>query len=192
MQKENFSPLDSLKVIQSMIDKTKEGISDKSFYFLMWGWLTVTACLLQYYLLVVVKYEHHYQAWLLILLGIAASIIYGIKEKKKETVKTYASESMSALWTGIGLSFMGLSFILSRIGWQYSFPFYILLYGIGTFSSGSILKFKPLQAGGIACFVLAAAATYASYQNQILLTAAAVLVSYLIPGYLLKYRFEKK
>ena len=183
MQPENFSPQDSLRVIQSMIDKAREGISDKSFYFLMWGWLTVIACLLQYYLLVVIKYEHHYLAWLLILIGIITSIVYGIKEKKKEKVKTYVSESMSALWTAVGVSFGVLSFILSKIGWQYGFPFYILLYGIGTLNSGSILKFKPLQAGGIACFALAVVAAYLSYQNQILLTAAAILVSYLIPGY---------
>jgi hypothetical protein len=192
MQQEDFSPQDSLRLIQSMIAKTKEGISDRSFYFLMWGWLTVIACLLQYYLLVVIKYERHYLAWLILLIGVIISIIYGIQQKKKERIKTYLNESMAALWMGIGISFMPLSIVLAKIGWQYAFPFYILLYGIGTFCSGGIIKFKPLQWGGIACFGLAIAAAYASYQAQILLTAAAIIVSYLIPGYLLKYKFQKK
>ena len=192
MQQENFSPQDSLRMIQSMIDKTKEGISDRSFYFLIWGWLTFSACLLQYYLLVVVKSEYHSLAWLLMLLGVIISIVYAMKQNKKEAVKTYVNESMGALWTAIGISFGVLSFISTKIGWQYAFPFFILLYGIGTLCSGYILKFKPLQAGGIACYVLAAVATYLSYQDQILVTAAAILLSYLIPGYLLKYRFQKK
>ena len=192
MQEENFSPQDSLRVIQSMIDKAKEGISDRSFYFLLWGWLTVSACLLQYYLLVVIKSEYHAMAWLLMMGGVIITIGYAMKQKKKEAVKTYVSESMGAVWTSIGISFGVLSLILSKIGWQYAFPFYILLYGIGTLSSGYILKFKPLRAGGTACFVLAAVAGYLSYQDQILLTAAAIMVSYLIPGYLLKSKFQKK
>ncbi len=192
MQQEEFSPQESLRLIQSMIEKTKEGIGDRSFYFLMWGWLTVTACLLQYFLLVVIQYPYHYRAWLLILVGVIASIIYSIRQKKKEAVRTYVNDSVAALWMGVGISFLPLSFVLSRVGWEYAFPFYILLYGIGTFSSGGILKFKPLQWGGIACFGLAIAAVYVSYQNQILLTAAAIIASYLIPGYLLKYKFQKK
>ena len=80
---------------------------------------------------------------------------------------------------------------MGKIGWQYSFPFYILMYAIGTFVSGGILKFKPLQWGGTACWVLAVIATYVTYESQILLTAAAILVSYLIPGYLLRSKFNK-
>jgi hypothetical protein len=34
MQEENFSPEESLLVIQSMMDKTKASLADKSFYFL--------------------------------------------------------------------------------------------------------------------------------------------------------------
>ena len=97
MQEEKFSPQDGLRIIQTMIDKTKEGLSDKSFYFLMWGWLAFIACLLQYFLMVVIRYQHHYLAWLLIMIGIVYSIIYNIRENRKIKVKTYTSESMSAL-----------------------------------------------------------------------------------------------
>jgi len=39
MQEENLSPEQSLKLIQSMINKTKQDMSDNGIYFLVWGWL---------------------------------------------------------------------------------------------------------------------------------------------------------
>jgi hypothetical protein len=95
---------------------------------------------------------------------------------------------MGMLWSGLSISFVVLCFILANIGWQHAFPIYILFYATGTFISGGILQFKPLQAGGIICWLLAVVATFATYQNQILLTAVAILVSYLVPGYLLRYK----
>jgi hypothetical protein len=191
MQQDNFSPQDSLRLIQSMIDKTKAGFSDRSFYFLLWGWLTVISCLLQYFLMEVIGYERHYQAWMLMMVGVIPSIIYSSRQKKKEPVKSYVNESMGVLWTGIGISYGVLSFIISRIGWEYAFPFFILLYGIGTFCSGGIIQFRPLRWGGAVCFVLAIVASFVNYEYQILITAVSVIVSYLIPGYLLKFKFQK-
>jgi len=40
---ENFSPEESLQFIQTMIDKAKDSVADKSFYFLLWGWLVFIA-----------------------------------------------------------------------------------------------------------------------------------------------------
>jgi Flp pilus assembly protein TadB len=186
MNNENLSAQESLQVIQSMIDKTKTNLGDNSIYFLLWGWLVFIACILQYILMVHVQYPKHYYAWMILFIGIIFSIIYSLKYRRKRGVKTYVGSSMSTLWTGLTISFMALPFILSKIGWNYAFPVYILFYATGTFISGGLLQFKPLQMGGIVCWILAVAATFVSYQNQILLSALAILVSYLIPGYLLK------
>lgn len=186
MKEEVFSPKDSLLVIQAMIDKTKAQLSDNSIYFLLWGWIVFIGCLLQYFLLVFIKSSYHYYAWLIIIPGILFSTLYGIKNKKKVKVKTYVGDSMGLLWKGMSISFMALVFIFPNIGWQHAFPIYILFYATGTFISGGILQFKPLQVGGIICWILAVASTFVSYQNQILFTALAILASYLVPGYLLK------
>lgn len=192
MANENFSPAQSLSIIQSMIDKTKEDLGGNSIYFLLWGWLVFIGCLLQYFLMVIVKYPQHYQAWFIIVIGVVFSIVYSAKGNSKQRVKTYIGESMSALWMGLSIGFTALIFIMTKVGWQYAFPFYILFYGVGTFISGGLLKFKPLQWGGGACFLLSVLATHVSYPNQILMTALAIMISYLIPGYLLKNNYSKK
>jgi hypothetical protein len=44
MAEEKFSPEQSLQLIQSMISKTKQDLSENGIYFLVWGWLTFIAC----------------------------------------------------------------------------------------------------------------------------------------------------
>lgn len=44
MTVQQFSPDESLQVIRNMIEKTREGISDGSKYFLVWGWGVFIGC----------------------------------------------------------------------------------------------------------------------------------------------------
>lgn len=189
MKEENFSPEQSLQLIQSMISKTKQDMSDNSIYFLVWGWITFIACTGQFVLKHIVKYDQHYQVWWLIVVGIAFSIWYGIKEGKRQKVKTYVDDSIKYLWMGMGISYFVLSIILTKVGWDSAvFPFFIMMYGLGTFVSGSILQFRPLVIGGIIAWALAIGTVYVEYDYQMLFGAAAILVSYIIPAYMLRSR----
>jgi hypothetical protein len=189
MADENFSPEQSLQVIQSMINKTKQDMSDDGIYFLVWGWITFIGCTGQFLLKHIVKYEQHYHVWWLVVVGIVFSIWNGIKEGRKQRVKTYVGEAMKYLWIGIGVSYFVLSMILTKIGWDSPvFPFFILLYGLGTFISGSFIKFRPLIIGGTIAWALAIGAVYVEYDYQMLFGAAAILISYIIPAYMLRAR----
>jgi hypothetical protein len=183
----NFSPQESLQLIQSMINKTKGNMGKNRFYFLFWGWYVFVAILAQFILKVVLRYEHHYLVWWGVLPAVIITIVYSSKQNKLRGVRTYIDESMNSLWTGIGISFFVLSLIIgaSKQGWLYSYPFFILFYGLGTFISGRILKFTPLVVGGIINWVLAGVAPFVAYDYQMLLASAAILTSYIIPGHLL-------
>ncbi len=187
MADEKFSPEQSLRLIQSMIDKTKQGISDKSIHYLVWGWLTLIACTGQFILKHIYEYPKHYYVWWLIVPGVIFSIYNGMREGKKTKVTTYIGDSMKYLWIGMGITYFVLSMILSKTGWgTMVFPFYIMLYGLGTFVSGSIIKFRPLVIGGIIAFGLAVGAAYVEYDYQMLFGAAAIFISYIIPAYMLR------
>jgi hypothetical protein len=184
---EKFSPQDSLLLIQAMIDKTKVDLGENRIYFLFWGWLSFVAILGQFFLKVVVQYKHHYLVWLMMVPAVIITVIYSLRQHKKKQKKTYIGDSMSNLWTGVGVSFFVLSCIITmqKEGWNYSYPFFILLYGLGTFVSGKILQFRPLIIGGIFNWLLAIAASFVSFDYQLLFAAAALLTSYIIPGHLL-------
>lgn len=185
---ENFSPQQSLQLIQTMIVKTKAKLSQNSIYFLLWGWVTFLAILGQFLLKVVFQYKHHYLVWLITIPAVILSLVYTARTHKKHTVRTYVGESMSSVWTGIGISFFVLSIIItnSNGGWINAWPFFILLYGLGTFVSGKILKFTPLVVGGIFNWILAVVCIYVEFDYQLLMAAAAILTSYIIPGHLLR------
>lgn len=184
---ENFSPQESIQLIQSMIHKTRSNLGENRVYFLLWGWVTFAAILSQFILKVVFRYERHYLVWLITIPTVIVTIAYTAKRGSQRKMKTYIGESMSYLWTGIGISFFILSFIISnsKEGWLNAWPFFILLYGTGTFISGSILKFAPLVIGGIFSWLLALASVFVSFDYQLLIAATAILTSYIIPGHLL-------
>lgn len=185
---ENFSPQQSLQLIQSMISKTKSDLGENRFYFLLWGWITFVAILAQFTLKVLVHYERHYLVWLITIPALVITIFYKGGKKKRPAVKTYVGESMSNLWTGIGISFFVLSFIVtnSERGWASAWPLFILFYGMGTFVSGRFLQFTPLIIGGIINWALAIITIFVHFDYQLLIAAGAILSSYIIPGHLLK------
>jgi hypothetical protein len=147
--------------------------------------------LMQYYLKIIVHYPHHYYAWFIILVGILGSVYFGIQKDRTTLVKTYISESIEQLWMGIGITFFALAFIFGKIGYENSFTFYILLYGIGCFVTGRLIKFSPLVWGGIGAWFLAILSAYLDYDTNILVTAGSILISYIIPGYLLRMKYKK-
>src|SRR5687767_8257818 len=100
---DNFSPQQSLQLIESMIKKVRTDISENRFYFLLWGWTAFLAILTQFLLKVLIKYQYHYVVWLCV---IPAIIITNMRSNKDagEKHRTYIGESMKHLWIGLGFS----------------------------------------------------------------------------------------
>ncbi len=187
-----LSPQESLVLIQSMINKTKGVVADDSFYFLFWGWLVFACCLTEFFLKVYVQYPYHYIVWVLMPVGGLISGIYGARQAKKQIVKSYVEEALDYLWISLAIAFVVLMFInaWNVSGWQSAFTYYILLYAIGTFVSGKLLRFKPLVIGGLINFALAAISIRFSYDYQLLFGSVAIMISYIIPGHLLRIRYQ--
>ena len=190
MANQEFSPQDSLRIIQTMIEKTKQNIFYQSHYFLLWGWGAFIGFCGQYILKIYFKYPRHYEIWWISVICLAINILFVIKFARKEKVKTYVDENMGNLWAGLSISFIVLMIIFTKVGWQNCYPFFMLLYGTGTFISGKILKFSPLVIGGTASFALSAISVWFNPDLQLLFAAAAILLSYIIPGHLLQTNYK--
>ncbi len=190
----SLTELESWDIIQRMIQEAKNEVRDDGFFYLLWGWLVLVASLGHYVLGYVLHYPHPYIVWLLMLVGVIGTVYQVNRRSRKERVKTYISRFMASFWfaifIAIVITLIGGGF---KIGFQAAYPILIALYGVATFTSGSLFRFKPLIIGGAACWILAVVAFFVSFPVQLLLMALTTLVSYLIPGYLLKasYRHER-
>ena len=186
MTQEKFSPQDSLQVIQSMIDKAKQGLQANSFYFLLWGWLVFAAAVFHFILMKFTDFKYPYIVWNLMWIGAIASIIKGVRSGKTEKVKTYVGETMKHFGISIGIIYGGLAFIFARYQiWHFSYPVYILVYAMSCFFMGSLMQFSFLKWAGLSCLAIMAVSVFVDYEWQLLLMAFAVFISYILPGHML-------
>lgn len=189
----DFSPEESLQLIQSMITKTKDAVAVDSFYLLFWGWLVFVCCVVEYVLMVYFKYPYHSFVWWTMPVGGIVSAVYSTRQAKKRKSTTYIEEALGYLWIAIGVAFFVMVFInVISDAWKTAFTYYILMYAIGTFVSGKLIRFQPLVIGGLLNFILAAVSIKFNFADQLLIGAVAILTSYIIPGHLLRIRHNSK
>jgi hypothetical protein len=191
MEEQAFSAQESLQTIQTMIDRAKNTVADRSYYFLLWGWIVLVACIGQFILKVVVKTEWHPIVWTLCFLGVVLSIVHSVREGRNATVKTYVQECLDYLWSAVVISYVLFGFAFASIGWQNCYTFYILLYALGSYVTGRLIKFPPLVWGAVGCWMLAVLTYFSSFEYNILICALAILISYIIPGHLLRNKYRK-
>ena len=176
---------ESLRIITEMINKTKVNINQGSFHLLFWGWLLIICGLSAWILEKYTGYSHPYYVWFLVIPGAFVSMIYGFVNGRKERVHTYAD--MLYMWTWIGFLLAAIVlFIVQAKNMQAITSYILLLAGFPTFMSGFIIKFRPLIVGGLFFWIIALLVNFAGPSLAPLGTPIAVLIGYLIPGYMLK------
>ena len=185
-----MSPQESLDLIQTMIGRARKRYTDSSFYFLLWGWIVMFASLIHFYLLEFTDYQYPFIGWSLNIVGAIASIIRSVKDRKKQVVSNYPDKVYSWMWMALGVSMFILLLNGEMFEWSVV-PFILLLVAIGAFVSGAMMRFVPLQIGGIVFWVLCFVAFRVSEPYQMLIMAISMLVGYLFPGYLMKMNYKK-
>lgn len=179
-----------LQLIYEMIANAKQEINENGFIFLMWGWLVFLSSMV-HYIGLQMGYPQAAAVWFLMIAGGIFTGIYFSRQNKKEKVKSYLDTFLTYLWIAFGAALFIVLVFQMRLGLS-TFPMVMLIYGIGTFVTGGAIKFKPLIIGGIACWLLSIGAFFVDFEMQLLLLAASVLVSYIVPGYLLRKKFNER
>jgi len=178
-----------------MINRAKDRFSENGHLYLLWGWVVFLCSIAEFVLLHMVGYEHHYAVWALCWVAVVYQVIYLSKKKKRERVKTYTDDIVGFVWLAFVVSMFLMGFLFGRIMGEAYYkifaPGFLVLYGIPTFLSGIILRFRPLIIGGIACWVLSVVASFITSAYQLLFLSMAVLVAWIIPGYMLRAKYKK-
>ncbi len=176
-----LTPEKSLAIITQMIEESKESFKHHSFYFMLWGWLMISASLAEYYL-ISIAYEFHFLPWtILSILGGLVSGIKGARDKKKHS--TFADKVISYTWLGFVITMM---ITLVAVIPSNPNPFVLLLAGLATFITGGITQFKGFILGGFVFWIAAIVSFQIHTQTSLLVYALAMFLGYIVPAYLLK------
>jgi len=190
MEKENFKPEESIALINTYINRAQNKLSENGFLFIFWGWLVFLVAS-AFYLLVKIEFEQSYIVWYAMPAGGIFTMLYVMRQQKKEQVKSFVDDYMMYIGIAFGISLT----IILVMGWKLQlncYPMVILLYALTTFIYGGILKFMPLVIFGALSFPISVGAFFVDFHTQILLLALSVFVSYIIPGHMLQYKFKQQ
>ena len=190
-----FTHNESLSVIQAMINKAKDQFSENGHLYLLWGWVILVCSVTHFVLLHWVKYEYHYMIWMLTWVAVLYQTIYLVRQGKKKKVKTYTDDIIGFVWLSFVIMMFLFGVVFGRLlgdeYYKYINPAFLVLYGMPTFLSGIILRFRPLKIGGICCWLLSIIATFFVYDFQLLFLSLAVIIAWIIPGYILRSKYKQ-
>lgn len=192
MEEKEMQPSESLAIISGMINTAKNRIADDGFLLIFWGWLVLAASL-SHYACISLNIPHGYIAWMALMpVGAVVSIFYGLKQQKKERIRTYVDIYLGYNWAGFIIAMVIALVMMPLHGMKTTYFFLMVLYGLATFISGGLLRFRPLIIGSLFSFAFAVISVFANTADQLLCISAAILCSYVIPGHLLRLKFRSQ
>ncbi len=184
MEKE-MTPNESLEIISRAISQAKRNAArGGSFQILWWGWVIALANL-GHYILYMISYQYPYVVWIVTIPAVIVSALYGYNTSKKSKVVSHMDQVYGHIWTAAFVAIMTLVVFMSKLGYNHN-PAILLVAGVGMYTTGILLKFKPVIIGAIVLWLGAVIAFFVGVHEQYLVAGITIMIGYLIPGYLLK------
>lgn len=191
---DTWNSADSLALIHSMINKAKNQFSENGHLYLLWGWVVFICSLGHYLMMAFTTIKKGHYVWALTWVAVVYMIYYLVKNRSRKRVSTYTDEILGMVWITFLITSSIIVVLLLRTQGDTFYKtinlFYLALYGVPVFLSGFILKFNPLKIGGVLCWILAIVTSFVPPREHLLLIALAMVVAWIIPGYLLKKKYQ--
>lgn len=184
-EEKNLNSKESLDLIADMIRQAKGNIRGEYMFFLIWGWTVTIACVLQYILISFKAAAHPEIAWLVMIPAFIYSFWYGYRKGKTAKVTTYTDTIYGHVWLAFLVSYFIILFFMKSLNFNIN-PLILILAGASTYLSGIVIRFKALIYGGIILWASAVINFLITDELQLLITAAAIVLGYLVPGYCLR------
>jgi hypothetical protein len=190
MENETLGPHQALQIIESMINTAKNRLSSNGHLYLLWGWVVLTCSLLHFAGIYWKLFPQPEVVWLGTWVAGIYQVIYLWRHGRKKKITNYTDDILRAIWLVFVCCGAVTAFVVIRLAnWQVMYALILMLYGIPTILSGVVLRFRPLIVGGLICWSLSAIATIVPLMYNLLLIAVAVVVAWIVPGYLLNKKY---
>ena len=183
----------SLEIIHQMINQAKTKINDNGNEWIMWGTLIFLASLSTYYF-IEIGYEYIFMGWNVIGVLVIIILTYQLFRSKARTVRTYLDDLLRLFDIGFIICLFIIIFSINvGVSANFGFGFLLMIYAFLMLIQGGAMKFKPLIIGAIVNWIgCIAIFLNKDFKYDMLITAAAVFIGYIIPGIILRAQFKKK
>jgi uncharacterized membrane protein YiaA len=177
------TPQQSLRLIEETILSARRSYQKINFFFLLWGSVFALAGVAAH-LLMINGSEYFYLAWPV------AALIGGIASALKSGNDTHHTVSIiDRLHKWLWLSYV-ITLILLIIGAVRSGidpnPVVLVLTGLPTFTSGAMLRFRPLMFGGAIFWLIGILSFFILREYSSLVYSTGIVLGYIVPGIMLK------
>lgn len=196
MEDKTLSEHESMLLIQQMIHTAKQEQKDDGKGWIIWGWMLFTTSLLTF-----LNLQAHWTSAFFFwnLFGLASMLLLLFQVVRHffgghaVRVTTYTQDLLKKLNIGFFLFIVliVLAMNIAQLQPKVGFALLLGLYGFWALIYGSVLSFKPSVVGACFTYAFAVASLFVStFASTMLLHAAAVLCSYIIPGHMAHTAFK--
>lgn len=190
MNAKPLSPEQSLELITRVIGEAKSRFEENGVIYVMWGAILGFASLLQYGLIKSGREEISYYGYFLVPLGAIISWYY--YSRKESGRKNQVSTNISIAWSVVSLNLMVLGFFFNYILQENLIPLMLILMGIGTAISGSLIKSQLILIAGLLLNVAGFVCFGLNWSERPLVLGIAAILFILVPGLLLMNKYKGK
>lgn len=218
MEEKQLSEQESLQLIKEMIAKAKHSYHENGNSAILWG-SVVALCGFIDFAELYWNFYIGFDVWMLTLVAFIPQLFISLRNRRQRIVQSHTEAAMNMVWIVYAISIFALVFyinivphvtdrLLTKQGinivardrsgvpgpFHYDIPsagsLLILLYAIPTLATGLAYKFRPMIIGAVLCYIffIISCFTYSAY--DMLLNGLAGVFNWLIPGIILKSRFN--
>ena len=177
----------SLAIIHQMINQAKSNYSESGLSWLLWGiMLLVTS--VSTYIFIDISTSNMFLAWNIFGVVSILLLIYHIARPRKKPVRTYIDDLLKLVSIGfvVSMGIIILAINLDAVTPSVGFGFFLMIFAFLMLIRSGAIKSRSLLIGAIVNWAGAIAILFVKeFKYAMLIMAVAVLVGYIIPGFLL-------
>jgi hypothetical protein len=189
MEEKQLSEQESLRLIGRMIYQAKGYYYESGLGSLLYGF-SVFSCSILHYLNDVGGISFPFEPFYLLIPVFFMQGGLQWRENKKKKAKTFTDEAVDSIWMGFFISALA-AWCGAFAGLHYAIVTIVLfLMAFAAYVTGSLTRFRYSTWAAFGCWALGIASFFIMNATAFLLLAAAAILVWIIPGFILQSHFR--
>ncbi|HYE56567.1 MAG TPA: hypothetical protein VD996_17080 [Chitinophagaceae bacterium] len=196
MEEKQMTREESLALINRMISNARHQTTDNGLGWLIWGSMIFLASFASY---LIEEFSLQASPWIgwnvFGLVAVPLMVFNILRARKKLKTRTYVDELLGLFDIGFAICIFVIIISLNVTpgSYKHGFGYFLMVYAFLMLIQGGAIRFRPLFIGAVVNWAGAIAIFYVNdFKYSMLITAIAVFVGYIIPGFMLQSQHRRR